>query len=88
MAETKAAKAAKEETKPYVPTRNAETAVGSLIHGEVVWLHADERVKNLVDAGYLLPQDEYLKQTDPVVLNQMEREQGVSARESGSQSPE
>lgn len=85
MAETKAAKAAKEETKAYVPTRNAETAVGSLTHGEVVYLHASEPVQNLVDAGYLVSQEDYLKQTDPVVLNQMEREQGVSARESGSQ---
>jgi hypothetical protein len=79
MAEAK--KAAEKATKAYVPTRNAETAVGSLVHGETVYLHDDERVRNLVDAGYLLPQKDYLEQTDEATLNQMEREQGVSARE-------
>ena len=82
MAETKAT-AKKDVTKPYVPTRNALSAVGDLVHGEVVYLHDTDEVKHLVEAGYLVPQDEYLKEADPAVLNEMER-QGVSARESGS----
>lgn len=80
MAETKTT--TRKTTKPYVALRNAETAVGSLRHGEVVYLHADEKVKGLVDGGYLQDQETYLKETDPVVLTEMER-QGVSARESG-----
>lgn len=84
MAETKAAKAAAEKaTKPYVGLRNAETAVGSVRHGEVVYLHDGPEVQGLVDGGYLQDQETYLKEQDPVVLTEMER-QGVSARESGS----
>lgn len=86
MAETKAKAAG--TTKPFVPTRNAETAVGSLTHGEVVWLHETDQVKHLIDAGYLLSQEDYLEQSGAAVLNQMEREQGVTARESGSRPSE
>jgi hypothetical protein len=87
MAEsTTTKKAAAKATTAHVPTRNAETAIGSLTHGEVVYLDAsDDRVKNLVEAGYLMTQKDYLESTDQAVLNQMERDQGVSARESGSQ---
>lgn len=80
MAEAKKAK----ETTAYVPTRNALTAVGDLVHGEVVYLHDAPEVTNLVDAGYLVTQKDYLEQTSPAVVQQMEREQGVSAGESGS----
>lgn len=80
MAESKS-KTSEKNSKPYVPTRNAETAVGSLVHGEVIYLHDSEQVTNLVNAGYLVSQDEYLDQTDAATLLQMEREQGVSARE-------
>lgn len=85
MAETKAA--AKKATKPYVALRNAETAAGSLRHGEVVYLYTDETVQGLVDGGYLQDQETYLQETDPVVVTEMER-QGVSARESGPGSAE
>lgn len=90
MAETKATTkaAAKDATKPYVPTRNALTAVGDFTHGEVVYLHDSDEVTHLVDAGYLVPRDEYLENTDPVVLAEMERVSGATARESGSQPQE
>lgn len=77
----------KTETQAYVPTRTAETAVGSLSIGELVYLVPDERVQGLVDAGYLMTQKDYLDQTDPVVVTEMER-QGVSAREGGPRSGE
>lgn len=84
MAETKVTKAAAEkETKPYVGLRNAETAVGSVRDGEVIYLHDGEATKALVDGGYLQSQEDYLEQADPVVLAEMERTRGVSARESG-----
>jgi hypothetical protein len=86
MAETTAEKktaAEKKATKAYVPTRSAETAAGSLREGELVYLHDSDAVKALVDGGYLMSQKDYLEQTDPVVLTEMER-RGVSARESGS----
>lgn len=70
---------------PYVPLKSFESAVGSFTEGELAYLHDSEQVKGLVEGGYLLPQDEYLEQTDEGTLNEMEREQGVSARESGSQ---